>query len=320
MPADESGIEPWAGEPEDEPTPDWQDVPDGHKAGYVAVIGRPNVGKSSLVNILIGEPLAPTSPVPQTTRRRLLGILSLDLAQAVFVDTPGIHQPRQPLGKMMVRAADQALIDADLVLCVVDCSREPGEEDQLAVQRAQQAAAPAFLVINKLDLCPDGGFRAGFEALLPEVPHYGTSATAGTGVPELLEAVLAALPENPPFFPPDQVTDVFEREVGAELIREAALLLLQQELPHAVAVKVEDWKERPNGMIYLSALVIVERESQKGIVIGKGGRMLKTIGTLAREKLENWLGQRVYLDLRVKVYRNWRKDENTLRWLGFAGE
>ncbi|MCC7492122.1 MAG: GTPase Era [Fimbriimonadaceae bacterium] len=303
--------------PEDfeDPLADYE-VPEGYRAGYITLVGRPNVGKSSLVNALVGERLAPVSPVPQTTRRRLLGIRSNDAVQMVFVDTPGLHRPAHTLGHLLVNEAEAALVDADLVLCVFDCTRQPGEEDALALQTAEQAKAPRRVVINKLDLARDGGFRSEFEALAGELPVHHTSAVTGAGLPELLAAVEDGLPEAPPFFPPDQVTDVYEREIAGELVREAAMRLLQQELPHAVAVKVESWEERPNGLLYLRAWLCVERESQKGIVIGKQASKLKQIGTLGREKLEQWLQRKVFLDLQVRVLRDWRRDERALRWLG----
>lgn len=321
MDRDLPSTEPWGGEPargELPEEPAVEDYPEGFRAGYVALIGRPNVGKSSLVNALVGERLAPTSPVPQTTRRRMLGILSRDDAQVVFVDTPGVHRPTQRLGEMMVSQATGALQDADLMLCVVDLTREPGEEDQLALELASRCEVPRFLVLNKRDLATDGGFGNAFEAMVDLDHTCRVSALTGEGLPDLLEAIVAALPEAPPFFPADQLTDVYEREVAGELIREAALGALNQELPHAVAVKVEQWQDRPNGMLYIGALLIVERESQKGIVIGRGGRMLKTIGTAARHKLEGSLQRRVYLDLQVKVMKKWRKNEQALRWLGFV--
>jgi GTP-binding protein Era len=209
-------------------------------------------------------------------------------------------------------------MDADVVLCVVDLTREPGEEDGLALELAQRCEVPRFLIMNKLDLVPDGGFRAGFEAQPALDQSFQVSALRGDGLPELLAAIVEKLPEGPPFFPTDQLTDVYEREVANDLIREAALGSLNQELPHAIAVKVEEWKERDNGMLYISALLIVERESQKGIVIGSGGKMLKNIGIQARQKLEGWLQKRVYLELQVKVMKKWRKNENALRWLGFV--
>ncbi len=288
-----------------------------HRAGYAAVIGRPNVGKSTLVNALVGEKLAPTSPVPQTTRRRLLGIFSRDDAQVVFVDTPGIHQAVHSLGRKMNEAADLALDDAEVVLCVVDCTRPPGDEDALVVQRAIGCPAPKLLVVNKIDApraVPRPEAYAG--ELQPAAVHL-ISATRGDGLADLLEDVVSRLPISPPFYPPDQIADAYEREIGGELIREAVLRCTGQEVPHAVAVKVQEWQQRDNGLTYIAANLYVERESQKGIVIGRAGQMLRKIGSLAREQLEGWLQGRVYLDLHVKVMKNWRKDEQALRRLGF---
>jgi GTP-binding protein Era len=209
------------------------------------------------------------------------------------------------------------MVDADLVLCVVDCTRPPGEEDQLALRQARGSESPKFLVINKVDLAGERDFRNEFRAAGELDATFETSAVTGAGLPELVEAIAARLPESPPFFPLDQVSDAFEKEIAADLIREAAIRRLSEEVPHAVAVKVDEWKERPNGVLYIHAELYVERESQKPIVIGKGGRTLKSIGSLARESLESWLDQPIYLDLHVKVLAGWRKDERALRFLGF---
>jgi GTP-binding protein Era len=287
------------------------------RSGYVAVIGRPNVGKSSLVNALIGERLAPISPVPQTTRRRLLGILSQPEAQVVFVDTPGLHDAGLRLSQMMLADTDRALEDADLTLCVVDATREPGAEDRLAYARAQSSKVATILVINKIDLVADGGFLEAHRLDSPFETVLETSAVTGAGLDELLAAVIAGLPVAAPFFPEDQVSDAMEREIAADLIREAALGKLSEELPHAVAVKVEEWTERPGGKLYIHADLYVERDSQKGIVIGRGGRNLRSIGSQARFSLETWLQRPIYLDLQVKVLKGWRKDDRMLRFLGF---
>lgn len=293
----------------------------GFKSGFVVVIGRPNVGKSTLVNTLVGEKLAPTSPVPQTTRRRLLGILSRDDAQVVFVDTPGVHDPRQRLGQAMVDDVARALEDAELVLAMVDSTRAPGAEDQLVLERTAACKPPRFLVINKIDRESEGPTHAReFESLATFEGTFRISALRGDGLDVLLESIVGMLPEGQPFFPPDQISDVYERDIAGEMVREAALRHLGQELPHAVAVKVEQWKERDNGMLYLNATVYVERESQKGMVIGRGGRMLRKIGSDARAVIEAWLERKVFLDLHVKVLKHWRRDERALRWLGFLPE
>lgn len=296
-------------------------TPEGFRSGYVALIGRPNVGRSSLINALLGERLAPTSPVPQTTRRRLLGIMTEDDFQIVFVDTPGLHQAKLRLSQMMLQDARASLVDADVVLVVVDSAREPGEEDRLAQSYAAAAGAPQLLVLNKIDLVTGGNalpdYRAAHRAECPDLPAVDVSALTGDGLDTLMAALLERLPEGPPFFPADQVSDVMERDVAAELIREAALRRLSEELPHAIAVRVDDWKDRPGGLVYIHAHLYVERDSQKGMVIGRGGRMLRSIGALAREGIEHWLGQRVYLELEVRVLKGWRKNPRMLRYLGF---
>jgi GTP-binding protein Era len=250
----------------------------------------------------------------------LLGILTRPDAQVLFVDTPGIHRPVMRLGEEMVATAERALTEADLVLCVVDVSSPPDPEDELVVRYARKSATPRFLVANKVDLLPTHGGRetaaARYTALGEFHGVHVISAVTGEGLAELLEAIVRALPEGPQFYPEDEVSDQLERDIGAELIREAVLSHLHQEVPHSVAVLVEEWKPRPNGMTYIRATVFVEKDSQKGIILGAGGRMMKQIGRDAREELEDFLGGKVYLDLWVKVLKNWRRDENSLRRLG----
>jgi len=294
-------------------------APEGYRSGFVTVIGRPNVGKSTLMNALVGQKVAIVSNKPQTTRTRLLGILTRDDAQVIFIDTPGIHEPRLRLGEEMVATAERSLTEADVVLCVVDVSVPPGPEDELTVRAARKPGTPRLLAANKIDLLrPDERERAVARyAALGEFTHVQPiSATAGTHLPELLAKIIEWLPEGPQYYPEDEVSDQFERDLGAELIREAALHALRQEIPHAVAVQVEEWKERPNGTTYIRATIYVERDSQKGILVGVGGRMLKQIGRRAREELEAFVGGKVYLDLWVKVLKNWRQDEQALRRLG----
>jgi GTP-binding protein Era len=298
-------------------------VPAGYRSGYVAIAGRPNVGKSTLMNALVGEKIAIVSPKPQTTRTRLLGILTRPEAQIVFVDTPGIHQPQLRLGEEMVATAERAVAEADVVLCVVDVSQPPNAEDEQVVRSALKAAIPRFLVANKVDLLPRPSDReaavARYLALGPFDRVQVVSAVTGEGLAELVEALVQTLPEGPQFYPEDQISDQLERDIGAELIREAVLRNLHQEVPHSVAVQVEEWQTRPNGVTYIRATIFVEKESQKGILLGAGGRMMKRIGRQAREELEFFVGGKVYLDLWVKVLKNWRKDENALRRLGLAG-
>lgn len=294
-------------------------APEGYRSGFVTVVGRPNVGKSTLMNALVGQKVAIVSDKPQTTRTRLLGILTRADAQVIFIDTPGLHEPRRRLGEEMVATAERSLTEADVVLCVVDVSVPPGPEDELTVRAAQKPRVPRVLAANKIDLLrPDEqAVAVARYAALGEFTHVQPiSATAGTHLPELLAKLIELLPEGPQYYPEDEVSDQFERDIGAELIREAALHVLRQEVPHAVAVQVEEWKERPNGTIYIRATLYVERESQKGILVGAGGRTLKEIGRRAREELEAFVGGKVYLDLWVKVLKNWRQDEQALRRLG----
>lgn len=296
-------------------------LPEGHRSGFVALAGRPNVGKSTLLNRFVGEKVAIVSEKPQTTRNRLLGILTRPDAQVIFVDMPGLHQPRHLLGEYMMDQAASALSDADLVLFMVDVSVAPTPEDELAAQfLREQATAPTILVMNKGDLLDLswreerveayrrlGDFREGFLI----------SALRGDGCSELLERVVELLPEGPRYFPPDQISDQNDRFVVGELIREQVLHYTWQEVPHGVAVVVEQFKERPEGKVYIEATVYVEKETHKGIVIGQGGQMLKRIGQGARSAIEAYLEAPVYLELWVKVRKNWRKREPELRRMGY---
>ena len=304
---------------------EWQDfasVPPGHKSGFVAVVGRPNVGKSTLVNALVGQKVAIVSPKPQTTRSRILGILARPDAQIIFVDTPGVHRPHHKLGKAMVADATRALPDADVVLFVVDGSVPPTGEDRMVAELIrQQTDTSVILVLNKMDLLPIGKVESHTEAYWALVPERRdwmmTTATQGVNLDKLLERVLDALPEGPPYYPGDQVTDQTEREIAAEMVREQVLRHTRQEVPHAVAVVVEEFKERENDVIYISANVFVEKRSQKGIIIGRKGQMLRKIGAAARQEIERMTGGRIYLDLWVKVRKDWRRDEEELRRLGY---
>lgn len=300
-----------------------ESYPPGHKSGFVAVIGKPNVGKSTLVNQLVGQKIAIVSPRPQTTRRRILGILTREDAQVIFVDTPGIHRPRHKLGEIMVATAKSAIPDTDLVLFVVDVSEPPGEEDRMIGELLRDGtAAPIILVLNKMDLLPADKVKPHTEAYWELVPNHRdwmmTIATEGVNLDKLLALILEALPEGPRYYPADYVTDQPEREIAAELIREQVLHLTRQEVPHAVAVVVEEFKERENGVVYIAANIFVEKSSQKGIIIGNRGQMLRQIGEAARREIERMVGGRVYLDLWVKVSKNWRRDERELRRLGYS--
>ncbi len=323
--------------------------PPGHKSGFVAVIGRPNVGKSTLVNRLVGTKVAIVSPKPQTTRGRILGILTRRDAQVIFVDTPGLHRPRHALGHAMVAAATGAIADADLVLFVVDVSVLPTDEDRLIAGLIREhARAPVILVLNKMDRLPPEKVEAHTRAYWALVglhplsagetspfsspsPNFGrgrgfgagegwmmTTATRGINLDKLLALIIATLPEGPRYYPEDQITDQTEREIAAELVREQVLRYTRQEIPHAVAVVVTEFKERESGVTYIAAQIWVEKESQKGIVIGRDGQMLKQIGAAARQEIEFLLGRRVYLDLHVKVREGWRRDEKEVQRLGYG--
>jgi GTP-binding protein Era len=314
---------------------DWQDfasIPPGHKSGFVAVVGRPNVGKSTLINHLVGQKVAIVSPKPQTTRSRILAILTREDAQVIFVDTPGLHRPHHKLGETMVATATRAIPDADVVLFMVDVSVLPTREDRMIAELIQkQTNAPIILVLNKMDLLPADkveshtqGYWALCRSLLPPPEGEGqgggwvmTRATKGVNLDKLLELVVDTLPEGPPYYPSDQVTDQTEREIAAELVREQVLRHTRQEIPHSVAVVVEEFKERENDVVYIAANVFVEKRSQKGIIIGKGGQMLRKIGAAARGEIERMTGGRIYLDLWVKVKKDWRQDGEELRRLGY---
>ena len=300
------------------------EVPDGHRSGFVALAGRPNVGKSTLINRLLGQRIAAVSPKPQTTRQRQLGILSLPDAQLIFVDTPGIHEPLHKLGEKMNEEALSSLREADVVLALFDLTRPPNEEDiQVAAQiREIQGQIPAIIALTKADRVPDDRMsdrRAAFRTLLPEADFLEISSTRGDNLDELIERIKGELPEGPRLFPPETITDAYERDIAADMIRAAALKNLRDEVPHSLAIRIDEFKERNEHGAYIEATIFVERDSQKGIVIGKGGTMLKTIGTFARKDIEAATDRKIYLKLRVKVLPGWRNDENKLKSFGFGG-
>lgn len=296
--------------------------PTPYRSGFVAVMGKPNVGKSTLINALMGQKITAVSPRPQTTRKRQLGILSLENAQIIFVDTPGMHKARHKLGEYMNQEAIDTLEECDLILFVVDASQNPDEEDQILTNSINEISkpSPVIMVLNKIDKVDKGEVdeaQANFLSLIPKSQPILISATRGDNLDELLNKIIEKLPEGPSFFPPDQITDLYEREIAADLIREAALVILRDEVPHSIAIRIDQFTERGDHGAYIEATIFVERESQKGIVIGKGGKMLKRIGTAARLEIEAMSGRKVFLQLRVKVRKNWRNDKNVLRWFGY---
>jgi GTP-binding protein Era len=293
-----------------------------HRAGFASLIGRPNVGKSTLLNRLLGQKLAIVSPKPQTTRNRIRGIRTRPEGQVVYVDTPGLHPPRGKLGRFMASTVAQAMEDVDIVVLVADATAPVDAPTEGAFQALRSVAAPVVLALNKVDLVPDK------TQLLPRLETYAArypfralvpiSAATGTGVDRLAEVTLGLLPVGPPLYPSDTVTDQPETFFVAETIREKLFLGMRQEVPYACAVRVEELVERnADAPLYIRGEIFVERPSQKGIVIGEGGGALKRVGQAARRELEAFFGVRVFLDLRVRVRRDWRQDDRALRELGY---
>jgi GTP-binding protein Era len=306
--------------------------PQSYQAGFVAVMGRPNVGKSTLINALLGQKIAAVSPRPQTTRRRQLGILTRQNAQVIFVDTPGIHRPKHKLGEWMVEEAKATLEDADLILFVVDANQDPTEEDHiLAGMLADlKQPAPILLILNKIDQISEeqlSARRLAYLSLLPDAQQQAgrvevqpVSAARGDHQLDLLAQIIARMPQGEPFYPEGQITDLYEREIAADLIREAALIHLRDEVPHGINVRIDEFTERNEHGAYIAATIFVEREGHKAIVIGQGGGMLKKIGTTARQEIEAMSERKVFLELRVKVRKNWRDNEQALKWFGYKFE
>ena len=291
------------------------------KSGFVAIIGRSNVGKSTLMNTLIGEKIAITSDKPQTTRNRIQCVLTREDYQIVFVDTPGIHKPKNKLGEYMVRAAENSLSDMELVLFVVDAADGIGQGDRMIAERLKETSVPVILVANKMDIADkekaqeqiEGFKKAGEFDDVIEV-----SATLGTNMQELEQKLVNYLPEGPKYYPDDMITDQPERVILSEIIREKTLNLLKEEVPHGIGVEIEKIEDREDkDLTEVMASIICEKASHKGIVIGKGGKMLKEIGRQARVDLERFLGIQVYLEIFVKVKNDWRNDVNTMRNLGY---
>lgn len=290
------------------------------KSGFVALIGRPNVGKSTLLNCVIGQKVAIMSNVAQTTRNKIQGIYTTDDAQIVFIDTPGIHKPQTKLGDFMEKSSLSALDEVDAILYVVNAQEDRGAGDNFIIDRLKTVKQPIYLIINKIDqVTPDRlvAVTEQYKNVLPFDQIIPVSALQGNNVNALLKQLVSDLPNGPQYYPADQVSDHPERFVVAELIREKIFELTRQEIPHSVAVDIESIKRKNETTIDVSATIIVERDSQKGIVIGKGGSMLKKIGTLARQDIERLMGDKVYLQLWVKVVDHWRDKASMLKAYGY---
>ena len=293
------------------------------KSGMISIVGRPNVGKSTLTNALVGEKIAIVTNKPQTTRNRICAILNRGESQFVFLDTPGLHRARTRLGEYMVGVVRQSVADVDAVLLLVEPIANVGAPEEELIQRIKALDMPAVLAVNKIDTVKKDELLAviqtyaqahAFAAIVP------ISAKDGEGVDELLEVLERFLPEGPRLFPGDMITDQPERQVCAEIVREKLLLCLDKEIPHGTAVEVTKFSQREDGMIDLDATIYCEKNSHKGIIIGKGGAMLKKISTLAREDIERFMGEKVFLQTWVKVKENWRDQVNLLKNFGYRDE
>ena len=289
-----------------------------YKVGFVAVMGRPNVGKSTLINAIIGQKVAAVSPRPQTTRRRQEGIYTTEQYQIILIDTPGVHQPRSKLGESMNIEARSALEHCDLVLFMVDASQMPSDEDKLLGSMLPSVVRPGaiLLVMNKIDLVQSSHIpevQQAYQNIIPTGDAILISATRGDNRDVLIQKIIPHLPPGEPFYPEEQVTDLFERDITADLIREACLNYLRYEVTHGIVVRIDEFTERNEHGVYIEATIFVERESHKGIVIGQNGQMLKKIGTASRKEIEAMSGKKVYLQLRVKVRKNWRDDEKLVK-------
>lgn len=289
------------------------------RSGYVSIIGRPNVGKSTLLNAILGQKVSIVAARPQTTRNKILGVKNLPGAQIIFIDTPGIHRPKSLLGEVMVKSARDVLSDIDIVLFVAEAGGDSGRDD-IIIQSLKGTDKPVFLLLNKID-----------RVRKPEILHmidqyrglfsfkeiFPVSSLKKDGIDNVIEKLLVYLPEGPRYYPEDIVTDQIERFMAAEIIREKIMGKTSEEIPYSVAVEVQNWAERQDGIVSISANIYVEREGQKGIIIGEKGRMLKEIGTLARIEIERLLDARVFLQLWVKVKKGWRDDKKMLQELGY---
>jgi GTP-binding protein Era len=301
--------------------PNIEDKFSGFKSGFVAIVGAPNVGKSTLLNQILGEKISITSKKPQTTRNRILGVVHRPRSQLVFIDTPGIHKAKRPLNIRIVETALSALGNVDIVLVMIDVANPDPESEDFLVEKLRKIKQPVVLVLNKTDLVKkpllltliDKWSKAhSFEAIIP------VSAILGTQIEELIESMEALLPQGPPFFPEDTLTDLPERFFVAEMIREKVFRLTGQEIPYSTAVTIDSFSEEKKGaLVKIHATIHVERTSQKGMIIGKNGSKLKMIGTEARKEIEQMVGTKVFLKIFVRVHKNWGKDTKALRKFGY---
>ncbi|KOO52207.1 GTPase Era [Viridibacillus arvi] len=291
------------------------------KSGFISIIGRPNVGKSTFLNRVIGQKIAIMSDKPQTTRNKVQGVLTQDASQMVFIDTPGIHKPKHKLGEFMLKVSKNTLREVDVIMFMVNATQKLGKGDQFILEMLEGNETPVFLVINKIDqVHPDNLLHTieDYKAEYDFAEIIPISALDGNNVDRLLETIENYLPEGPQYYPADQVTDHPERFIISELVREKVLHLTREEIPHSIAVQVDKIaKDEDKDMIRVMATIIVERDSQKGIVIGKRGALLKEVGIRARKDIEMLLGSKVYLELWVKVQKDWRNKSSQLRDFGF---
>ncbi|KAF1305546.1 GTPase Era [Enterococcus saccharolyticus] len=291
-----------------------------HTSGFVAIIGRPNVGKSTLLNRIVGQKIAIMSDKAQTTRNKIQGVYTTPETQIVFIDTPGIHKPKHRLGDFMVETAYSTLREVDVTLFMISADQKRGKGDDLIIERLKNSQVPVFLIVNKIDkvhpdqlleTIQDYSSQMEFEEVVP------ISATEGNNFETLMNILAEKMPEGPQYFPDDQITDHPEYFIVSELVREKVLMLTRDEVPHSVAVVVDSMKRNENDKVHVQATIIVERDSQKGIIIGKGGKMLKVIGMKARQDIERLLGDKVYLELWVKVQKDWRDKQTYLKDFGY---
>lgn len=297
---------------------------EGFKSGFVSIIGRPNVGKSTFLNRVIGQKIAIMSDKPQTTRNKIQGVYTTEDVQTIFIDTPGIHKPKHKLGDFMMKVATNALREVDAILFMVNVTEPKGKGDEFIIEKLKELDTPIILVMNKVDLIHPNDIPPIIESYKNELEFAAVvpiSALQGNNVGPLLEEIAKILPEGPMYYPADQVTDHPERFIISEMIREKVLQKTRDEVPHSIAVAIDQIKTRENGnMVDVHATILIERDSQKGIIIGKRGALLKEIGSEARTDIEMLLGTKVYLNLWVKVQKDWRNKAGQLRELGFRDD